>query len=217
MNALLTTNQPLTMTSTDLLVLINQARLDAGEKSVRHNDLMARIEDELEGFNYETFVVQNKNNTESRVANLSSEQCLLVSMRESKLVRRSIMAKLKELEQQPQFKIPQTLPEALQLAADLAKEIEENKPKIAVYEQLADRKTDVSTTLLAKQLGTTAIKLNRFLRDQGIKMQQIDAPKAGYQDWLNVISDVKNGHEFTQCLVTPHGQIEITKLWQKNN
>ena len=119
-----------------------------------------------------------------------------------------------ELEQKEQFKIPQTLPEALQLAADLAKQIEEDKPKIEVYERLADRKGDVSTTVIAKQLGTTAIQLNRFLRDKGIQWQQADLPKAGYSDWFNVVSDVKNNHEFTQCLVTPLGQIEIAKIWE---
>ena len=77
---------------------------------------------------------------------------------------------------------------------------------------MADRKGDVSTTILAKQIGITAIKLNKLLREHGIKWQKADLPKAGYQDWFNVVADVKNGHEFTQCLITPLGQIEITKL-----
>lgn len=119
-----------------------------------------------------------------------------------------------ELEDKEQFKIPQTLPEALQLAADLALKIEQDKPKIEVYERLADRKSDVSTTILAKQLGTTAIQLNRWLRDIGAKWQQADLPKAGYQDWFNVVADVKNGYEFTQCLVTPEGQLKIAEKWE---
>ena len=130
-------------------------------------------------------------------------------------LRQKIIKRWRELEEQQAPKIPQTYGEALQLAADQAKQLEEQAPKIAVYEQLADRKGDVSTTVLAKQLGVTAIKLNKFLRDQGVKMQRLDAPKAGYQDYFNVISDVRNGHEFTQCLVTPLGQIEITKLWDE--
>ena len=85
-----------------------------------------------------------------------------------------------------------------------------------MYEALADRKGDVSTTVIAKQLDMTAAKLNRLLRGFGVKWQRADLPKAGYSDWFNVISDVKNGHEFTQCLVTPLGQIEIAKLIAKN-
>jgi phage regulator Rha-like protein len=116
--------------------------------------------------------------------------------------------------------IPKT---RLQLAKEnvmLIEEIEakdalllEQAPKVAIYEILADRKQDVSTTLIAKQLGTTAIKLNHFLRESGVKWLNADLPKAGYSEWFNVVSDVKNGHEFHQCLITPLGQIEITKLW----
>lgn len=120
---------------------------------------------------------------------------------------------LESKHQAPHFNIPQTLPEALRLAADLADQLAIAAPKVAVYELLADRKGDVSTTIVAKELGTTAIKLNRFLRDNGIKWLNADLPKAGYESWFNVVADVKNGHEFTQCLVTPDGQIGIAKLW----
>ena len=112
--------------------------------------------------------------------------------------------------------IPQTYAEALQLAADQAKQLEEQAPKIEVYNRLAERTGDVSTTVVAKQLGTTAIKLNAWLRDKGMKWKNADLPMAGYMDWFNVISDVKNGHEFTQCLVTPKGQIEIAKRWESS-
>lgn len=113
------------------------------------------------------------------------------------------------------FAVPKTLPEALRLAADLADQLAIAAPKVAVYELLADRKGDVSTTIVAKELGTTAIKLNKFLRDNGIKWLNADLPKAGYEKYFNVVADVKNGYEFTQCLVTPEGQIEIAKLWSE--
>ena len=212
---LINKGQTNTISSSDLYMLICNARKDNQEKPPRLNDFHARLVDELEGDHYESFVVKNQNSTESTFYTITVEQALLVGMRESKAVRRSVVSKLKELEQKEQFKIPQTLPEALQLAADLALKIEQDKPKIEVYELLADRKGDVSTTILAKQLGTTAIKLNRWLRDQGIKWQQADLPKAGFQDYFNIISDVKNGHEFTQCLITPHGQIKISEKWAK--
>ena len=122
---------------------------------------------------------------------------------------------LEKKQSAPQFNIPQTLPEALRLAADLADQLAIAAPKVAVYELLADRKGDVSTTIVAKELGTTAIKLNRFLRDSGVKWLNADLPKAGYETWFNVVADVKNGHEFTQCLITPEGQLKIADLWSK--
>jgi len=202
-----------TMTSFELYKIINSCREDSGESKVRVNDFNSRIIDELEGEHYETFVVKNPNKTETKAFKLTIEQCTLVGMRESKSVRRSVMEQLKLYSSSPKFQIPKTLSEALQLAADQAKQLEIQAPKVAVYEMLADRRCDVSTTIVAKELSTTAIKLNRFLRENGCKMIRIDAPKAGYEDWFNVVSDVKNGHEFTQCLVTPKGQIEIAKLW----
>jgi len=113
------------------------------------------------------------------------------------------------------FVVPKTLPEALRLAADLADQLAIAAPKVAVYELLADRKGDVSTTIVAKELGTTSIKLNRFLRDSGVKWLNADLPKAGYEKWFNVVCDVKNSHEFTQCLITPEGQLKIAELWHK--
>ena len=127
----------------------------------------------------------------------------------------AIVDRWQELEERHKFTIPQTLPEALRLAADLADQLEAAKPKIAAYDLLADRKGDVSTTVVAKEIGTTAIKLNKFLRDTGVKMLRIDAPKAGYEDWFNVVTVDVNGDTRSQCLITPTGQLEIAKLWSK--
>lgn len=218
MLATLDSHSDVKLTSFDLYKLVNQCRENAGEPKIRVNDFIARIADELEGDHYETFVVENPNKTKTTAYRLTVEQCALVGMRESKAVRRSVLDKLKELTSKQQFKIPQNYAEALQLAADQAKQLEIQAPKVAVYELLADRKGDVSTTIIAKELGTTAIKLNRFLRDSGVKWLNADLPKAGYEKWFNVVADVKNGHEFTQCLVTPEGQLKIAELWDiKNN
>lgn len=208
------------MSSEDLYSVICESRVIAGESRPRYNDFSARLVDELEGEHYESFVVQNPNNTKTTHYLLSIDQCVLVGMRESKAVRKQVLKKLKELNEPATPQIPQTYAEALLEAGRLAQIVDEQSeqlaiaaPKVEVYEALADRKGDVSTTIIAKQLGMTAIKLNRFLRDNGVKWEKADLPKAGYSEWFNVVSDVKNGHEFTQCLVTPLGQIEIAKLF----
>src|SRR5690606_40531302 len=133
MLTILQNNSAPTMTSFDLYRLINNCREQAGEPKVRVNDFNARIADELEGENYESFVVQNPNKTETTAYNLTIEQCMLVGMRESKSVRRSVIEKLKQLSD-PKFNIPQTLPEALRLAADLADQLAIAAPKVAVYD-----------------------------------------------------------------------------------
>ena len=83
-----------TMSSIELLELVNQARAEFGESEVRRNDFTARCRDELEGEHYETFVVQNPNGTESDALQMSRDQCLYVLMRESKAVRRAVTVKL---------------------------------------------------------------------------------------------------------------------------
>ncbi len=131
----------------------------------------------------------------------------------------------RELEEVQATALPQTFSEALQLAADQAKRIEdqdrvliEQAPKIEVYEKLADRKDSVSTTVLAKQLEVSAPKLNAWLKVHGYKfINGKDLPTAKKPEWFNVVSGLneKNGKEYMQCLITPLGQIEIAKRFNK--
>lgn len=87
-----------TMLSTDLLKIINAERKSNNEPIVRLNKFNEKIEDELEGENYTKSVVQNFNNTESIVYQLTRDQVILLSMRESKAVRRSVLNKLKAID-----------------------------------------------------------------------------------------------------------------------
>ncbi len=94
-----------TMSSTELLEIINSARAEAGEPEIRRNKFAEKIEDELDGEHYPKRVVQNLNKTESVVFDLTRDQCMLVSMRESKAVRRRVLARLNALDASPS--IPQ--------------------------------------------------------------------------------------------------------------
>ena len=93
----LVTHAP-TMTSLELLELVNAERAEFGESIVRRNDFNARIRDELDGEHYESFVVDNGNGTASEAYRLTVKQCMYVAMRESKGVRRSVQEKLDRIE-----------------------------------------------------------------------------------------------------------------------
>ncbi|EIH4333665.1 phage antirepressor Ant, partial [Escherichia coli] len=112
-----------TIDSQTLLKMVNEARKLCSEKPVRNNDFIARVKDELEGETYEIFVGQ-KNGAEIDIITMTYKQALRVAARESKAVRRSLIDKLEELQQanSPTPSIPQTLPEALRLAAELAEQ-----------------------------------------------------------------------------------------------
>lgn len=83
--------------SQELLVLVNEARKECGQKPIRNNDFVARIKDELAGEAYETFVTpmdSKKGGADQEVIGMRRKQALRVAARESKAVRRSLVDKL---------------------------------------------------------------------------------------------------------------------------
>lgn len=204
-------SKQITMTSLEIADLVN-SRHDVVKKSIERLVASGVISKPplVDG-------EKSANGVITRVYQIGKRDSYIIVAQLSPEFTARLVDRWQELEdkQLQQFQIPQTLPEALRLAADLADQLEQAKPKLAVYDLLADRKGDVSTTIVAKELGTTAFKLNKFLRDNGIKWLNADLPKAGYETWFNCVADIRNGHEFVQCLISPKGQIEIAKLWSK--
>lgn len=86
-------------------------------------------------------------------------------------LRVRINRRWQELEQRvaaPVFQIPQTLGEALQLAADQAKKLELAAPKVAHYDKVVDRHTLLTATQVGQKIGLSAIMLNRVLDEIGV-------------------------------------------------
>ncbi|MEB6680405.1 phage antirepressor KilAC domain-containing protein [Acinetobacter lwoffii] len=166
MLAQFSTNQA-SMSSRDLLDLINQVRSDLGEPLLRLNSFNLKIEDELDGENYTKNVVQNFNNTESVVFELTIDQCMLIGMRESKAVRKNVLAILK------QKQLPQSFSEALQLAADQARQLELAAPKVQYFDRVADTKNLLNASQVGKKVGMSVVKLNQYLADMGVYDRRI--------------------------------------------
>jgi len=202
-------NTPKTMSSREIAILVES----------RHDNVKRTIQRLIESNTIQPTPLEEVKNqkgqtvTEYRIGKRDSY--IVVAQLSPEFTAR-LVDRWQELEEKEAFKVPTNFIEAMELATEQAKQLEAARPKLEVYEALADRKGDVSTTLIAKQLGMTAIKLNKFLREKGVKWEKADLPKAGYQDWFNVVADTRNGHEYTQCLVTPLGQIEIAKLINKD-
>ena len=133
-SSIITADNVQIMSSKDLLEVINQVRESFGESKIRLNDFNNRIADELENDNYETFVVQNFNNTESIHYRLTEEQCMLVSMRESKLVRRTVLNQLKMMKP----RTPQTYKEALQFLIEAEEQKEQLALQVAQQQQVIE-------------------------------------------------------------------------------
>ncbi|HDI2935743.1 DNA-binding protein [Acinetobacter baumannii] len=168
------------MSSKELLELINQVRHSVGEPLLRLNSFNVKIEDELDGENYIKNVVQNFNNTESIVFQLTLDQCMLIGMRESKAVRKNVLAALKQ-KQTPL--LPQSFSEALQLAADQARKIEEDKPKVDYYEKIVVRDTLLNATQVAQKIGLSAIALNKLLDSLKVYSHGVKRARV-FQQWF---------------------------------
>ncbi|WP_462188744.1 KilA-N domain-containing protein [Acinetobacter baumannii] len=72
---------------------------------------------------------------------------------------------------QPQ--IPQTLSEALQLAADQARQLELAAPKVQYFDRVADTKNLLNASQVGKKVGMSAVKLNQYLADMGVYDRRI--------------------------------------------
>jgi len=76
----------------------------------------------------------------------------------------------KQLKQSPA--IPQSFAEALQLAADQAKQLELQAPKVNYYDNVLQSETLLTTNEIAKDLGMSAITLNKKLHEAKIQYKQ---------------------------------------------
>lgn len=175
-NTALTENVQPTMSSLDLLDVVNASREEHGQSAIRRNDFHARIADELEGEFYETFVIPAgpAGGRPSQGFMLNHDQCLLVSMRESKAVRRSVLTKLKAAESRKALpSIPATMA-LCELAITVLRPSDSGK---IVMLQKAGKATGADTSFLPAYTEDSAdghvgamdtASATQLLRDHGI-------------------------------------------------
>lgn len=176
-----------TMPSTELLALINTARAEAGEPEIRRNKFAEKIESELEGEHYTFRAVQNLNGTESTIYDLTRDQCALVSMRESKAVRRQVLAKLNGMRQLPIIErrndpdpalalefarlaldsLPNLGDNARQCLLSTASEIAFGRPLLPLPVVAEHHMT---ATEVGEKLGVSSVMVGRLANKHGIKI-----------------------------------------------
>ncbi|MEL8962437.1 phage antirepressor KilAC domain-containing protein [Escherichia coli] len=226
-----------TIDSLTLLKMVNEARKLCGEPEVRNNKFIEKILDELEGEDGYTksATVPPGGGTPMVVITMTYKQALRVAARESKAVRRSLIDKLEELQQanSPTPSIPQTLPEALRLAAELAekKQLLEQKahqlnqqlvaaaPKV----DFADRVSVAKGILIgnfAKVVGLKQNALFAWLRENGILIASGGRKNVPFQQYINagyftvkeVVLDDEDGYQIRLTpQLTGKGQQWLTR------
>ena len=225
MNALLKLDAAmLTMASPDLLEFVNEARAEFGESPVRHNDFVTRCKDELDDSDYEIFVIAppERGGRPIEAIRMTPDQCKLVAMRESKGVRRRVLEKLKAKSAPT---VPQTMAQALRLAADQAEQIELQQeqlalaaPKVEFVDRYVESTGSKGFRQVCKLLGANESRFREFLVDNKV-MYRLGGewtPHAQHQDTGRF--EVKagaseGGHAFNQAKFTPKGVQWVAGLW----
>lgn len=227
MNQLITATQN-TMSSLDLFIIVNQSRENEGENKTRLNQFNSRIVDELDGEDYQKMVVQNPNGTESIEFLLTVDQCMLIAMRESKAVRKSVLAKVRELESQQAPKIPQTYAAALIEAGRLALEVERQAeqlaiaaPKVAFVDRYVASTGNKGFRQVAKLLKAKENSFRAFLSVNKI-LYQLGGEWVPYQNHIDagrfeMSTGTANEHAYNTARFTPKGVEWIAGLWAVHN
>lgn len=214
-----------TMSSIDLLELINNVRAANNEEPLRRNSFNLKIEDELEGSYYTKNVVKNQNGTESVVYELTIEQCTLIGMRESKGVRRTVLEKLKQLEnhiQLPNFTDPAEAAIAwaneYKAKQALAIELKAAEPKINFYDKVGDSENLLIASAIGQSFKTnpmSGIALNRHLEKMNVYNMAVKGKRV-FKQWFvdkGLGRMVQNDNGYPQAKFTTDGQQWITEMF----
>ena len=226
MSELMTVGQALTMSSIDLLDLVNQSRASHGEAKIENRHFLARIEDELDG---ELPPRKNFTHPSNGLAigyyDLTIDQCRLVGMRESKGVRRWVLERLKERETPL---VPQTYAQALleagrlaQLAEEQAQQLALAAPKVEFVDKYVQATGLFTFREVAKLLKANEARFREFLIDSKV-MYYLGKKLTAYKNHedagrFSVKTDTaKNGHDYRQTFFTPKGVHWVAGQWSKH-
>lgn len=214
MNEIINTGQPLTMSSFTLWQQLNEFRAEEGGNKIQHGDFLARVEDECEDLGVSDYFPHPQNKQPIRFYTLNHEQSLLVGMRESKAVRKKVLNWIKLLDQKAQPKIPTNFAEALQLAADQAKQLELAAPKVAFVDNLVSRENLMTATQVASKHKMSAVKLNKLLDELGgVYNQSVKRGRVFIQSFIESgYGELKQTEQgYSQALFTPAGEVYINE------
>lgn len=229
MSSLMNMSQKQIISSLDFRNMVNEARKSVGEVPVRNTHFLERVQDELEGeLSVAKLWQPLTGGTPQRYYDLTLEQCMLVGMRESKAVRRSVLAKLKELEVKkprlPDFTNPyesalawaseyKAKEEALLGKAEAEHKLEVAAPKIIHYDTVVERTNLINATQLGTKIGLSAQALNKQLDLLGVYNKSVSRSKV-FRQWFidkgyGEVKQTNNG--FTQSLFTMKGEAWVIK------
>lgn len=179
----------------------------------RHSDVLRDIRKmlsdlEIDERNFASVYLAG-NNEQKPEFNLNQDLSITLVSGYNVKMRFAIVERWRELEakEQPPA-IPQTYAEALQLAADQAKQLEEAKPKLEYHDKVLATENGITTTEIASELGMTANKLNKLL--EAMKVQR----KIGRR-WVLTAVNIGKGYDVETTHVDDGGVSRHAMKWSE--
>lgn len=107
--------------------------------------------------------------------------------------------------------IPQSYAEALQLAANQARQLELAKPKVLHYDNVVERAGLLNATQVAQKVRLSAVAMNKVLDELGVYNKAVKRSRV-FQQWfidkgLGAVKQTEQGH--SQALFTKRGEAWI--------
>lgn len=148
---------------------------------------------------------------------LNKEESLCLVAGYNVKLRMAIIKRWQELEAKQSKRLPQTFAEALQLAADQAKQLELQAPKVAFVDNYVESSGNKTFREVAKLLKANERQFRSFMVANKIQYV-LNGSWVAYQNHIDAgrfthNTGEKNGHAYTECRFTPKGIQWISNLW----
>jgi Rha family phage regulatory protein len=213
-------NQPLTMSSREIADLTGKSHSNV----MRDIRVMITEIEQNSDLNFvcsDSFYISESSGQKYPAYELDREttDCLLTGY--SAVLRMRVINRWKALENQLKPQVPTNFAEALQLAADQAKLIEQqsekiaiDKPKVEFVDKLVDKSNVMNATTIAQKHGKSAIWLNKILKEHDVYSKAIKRGKV-FRQWFiqKKFGEMKQTEMgYSQAMFTNAGEIWINEL-----
>ena len=216
-------NGVITMLSIDMVYYINATRKGDAPK-LAHADFLKKVPKVLgeEAAGKFTASYRDSSGKKNPCYSLPKREACLMAMSYSYELQADIFDRWQELEAKQAPQVPQTMAQALRLAADQAELIEQQNqqlaiaaPKVAFVDSYVERTSLQNATQVGQTVGMSATKLNRALDEiGGVYNKSCKRGRAFVQAWIESDYGEMKQTEigYPQALFTTKGVARVAEL-----
>lgn len=204
-NLIIANNEVLTMSSKEIAAVV-ESRHDSVKRA------MMTLQDK--GLITFTHTVEKGEGRPAAVLHVNKRDSYVVVAQLSPEFTAVLVDRWQELEAKQQPKIPTNFAEALQLAADQAKQLELAAPKVAFVDNLVNRDNLMTATQVAVKHKMSAVKLNKILDELGgVYNKSVKRGRVFVQSFIDSgYGELKQTEQgYSQALFTPAGEVYINE------